>query len=307
MKKKIKLVCNQQIGDCIKTTTVAKLFKEQYPEYDIEVAMSHPVVYKNNPNVINNSVSGGGPINAATQEESKCIRVVCNQDDDNGAVDNKYSIHKLKENDASFLQGMVGYINAKYGFNLQITEDKPDIYLSEEEKKPIEGLPTNYWVVNAGSEHGNTRKMYPREYWEKFFNMNKDMTFVQTGVTKDNHKPYENCKNVINRLDKDNVRETLRLIYHSKGVVTPVSFTMHAAAAWHKPCIAIAGGGEDVCWENYKYGSFNYIHTIGSLDCCNSGGCWKATCDNLDPDTKIQKCMKLITPEFLTDVIKQYK
>jgi len=292
---KIKLVCNQQIGDCMKTTTVAKLFHEQYPHIKIETAMSHPCVYDNNPYIeaLEPRVQDGA--------EDKTLNVVCRQDDEEGNLDNPYSIHKLSENNATFTEGMVGYINAKYGFELKVTENKPDIHLSDKEKKPIKGLPKKYWVVNTGGEAKNTRKIYPRKYWEEIFKACPDVTFVQTGISKDLHRPFEE-KNVINRIDKDDVRETLRLIYHSSGVITPISFTMHGAAAFEKPCITLAGGGEHVSWENYEYDGFHYLHTIGSFPCCSGGGCWKDKCDNTEEDGT-QKCMELIKPKIVTDLI----
>lgn len=304
-KATINLICNQQIGDCIKTTTVAKLFKDQYPELDIEVSMSHPSVYFNNPNVVNNGKNVPKVINAADEVEVKKLNVVCNQDDDNGKLDNKFTIHKLKENQASFLQGMIGYINAKYNFNLKITQEEPDIYLTKEEKLPFEDLPKKFWVVNAGCEAKNQRKNYPRKYWEDIFTALPDVTFIQNGLTKDMHSPFPNHKNVINGLDKYNVRETMRLIYHSQGVISPISWNMHCAAAFKKPCIALAGGGEDVSWENYKYYGFNYLHTIGSFDCCQSGGCWKDTCINKEEDGT-QKCMQIITPDIIINLVKKY-
>ena len=301
---KIKLICNQQIGDCIKTTTVAKLFKEQYPQYEIETSVSHPCVYENNPNVVN-GLNKPQVFNAADQKDDKVLSVVCNQDDENGKIDNKYTINKLRENNASFTQGLVGYINAKYNFNLKVTQDEPDLYLSKEEDKPIPELPKKYWVVNTGCEKNNQRKGYPRKYWKQIFDALPDVTFVQNGLTKDMHLPFPKHDNVINGLDIYNIRQTMRMIKYSQGVITPISWNMHCAAAFHKPCIALAGGGEDVCWENYKYDGFNYLHTIGSFPCCNGGGCWKNTCENKEEDGT-QKCMELIKPEIIINLIKKY-
>ncbi len=100
------------------------------------------------------------------------------------------------------------------------------------------------------------------------------------------------------------IRQTFRLIKYSFGVITPISFTMHAAAAFRKPCIALAGGGEDVSWENYSYEGFNYLHTIGSFACCHAGGCWKSECDNVTT-SGMQSCMAIITPELVSDLVQE--
>jgi len=304
---KIKLVSNQQIGDCIKTTTVAKALHEQYPGYIIEPVMSHPCVYDNNP-YVQQYLDSPTVFNASEEKEDKFVTIVCRQDDrdeDGKEVKNKYSIHKLKENQATFTQGLFGYINAKYGLDLKITQEEPDLHLSEEEDLPIPELPENYWVVNTGSEYKNTRKQYPRKYWEKIFEALPDVTFVQNGLTKDNHQPFPKHKNVINGLDKYNIRQTMRMIKYATGVISPISWNMHCAAAFKKPCIALAGGGEDISWENYKYEGFNYLHTIGSFDCCRAGGCWKDKCDHLEADGT-QECMEIIKPEVVINLIKKY-
>jgi len=220
-------------------------------------------------------------------------------------VNNPHSIHGLKYNKASFTDGLIGYINARYGFELENTQEEPDIYLTDEEKQPFEELPEKYWVVNAGCEAKNTRKLYPREYYKAIFDALPDVTFVQNGLTKDMHQPFPECPNVINGLDKYNIRDTIRMIYHSQGVLTPVSWNMHCGAAFKKPTITLAGGGEDVSWENYKYKGFHYLHTIGALECCQHGGCWKDICTNKDKDGQ-QKCMVMIKPEIVIDKIKKY-
>lgn len=302
--KKIKLICNQQIGDVVRSTTVAKLIKEQYPEYTIEPIMSHPSVFDNNPNVDNRIVS---PVvrNANMETAKSSLRIVCNQDDEDGAIDNKMSIHKLKENDADMVDSMVGYINAKYGFDIKVTDHYPDIHLTEFEKVAFKDLPKKYWVVNCGSEPGNMRKAYPKKYWIELFKSLPDTKFVQIGISKDTHPTFD-LPNVINKIDAYTIRNTFSLTYNSVGVVAPYTFIMHVGAAFKKPVIAIGGGGEDVCWENYDYDDFNLLHTIGSFDCCRAGGCWKSECINKNKDGN-QKCMELIEPKIIKDLILKYE
>ena len=296
--KKIKLVCNQQIGDCIRCTTVAKLIKEQYSEYEIMPIMSHPCVFDNNPHTINSFEKK--VFNTASDKEKKALRVVCNQDDEKGKIDNKMSIHKLKENDATMVDAMIGYINGKYGFKIKVTDQFPDLYLSDEEKKVR--VAGRYFVVNCGSEYDNTRKQYPTQYWQEIFDGLPDVRFVQVGMSKDNHETFEN-KNVINGLDKYNIRRTMGLVYNSEGIISPYSFLAHVGAGLRKPAIVLGGGGEDISWENYDYKHYNLLHTIGSFECCRAGGCWVSDCKNKDEEGD-NKCMKLIKPKLIIDIIK---
>nr|HQU44778.1 hypothetical protein [Pirellulales bacterium] len=71
------------------------------------------------------------------------------------------------------------------------------------------------------------------------------------------------------------------------------------------------GGREPVHWEQYP--GHHYLHTIGALSCCATGGCWKSRVTALgDGDSKDRdlceqpqaghpRCMWLIRPE---DVIR---
>ena len=71
-------------------------------------------------------------------------------------------------------------------------------------------------------------------------------------------------------------------MYHSSGVLTPVSFPMHLSTMQvkkdrclkNRPCIVIAGGREPSTWEQYT--NHHYIHRCGMLPCCDNGGCWKS-------------------------------
>jgi ADP-heptose:LPS heptosyltransferase len=100
------------------------------------------------------------------------------------------------------------------------------------------------------------------------------------------HPELKNAKSHVGTADP---RGFLRLIYGADGVTCPVSFPMHVAAAFDKPCVVIAGGREPWWWEAYtntrvrQFGEecapvtvpHKFLHSIGQLDCCQSTGCWK--------------------------------
>lgn len=296
--RKIRLICNQQIGDCLRTTTVAKLIKDQYPGIVIRPVMSHPCVYENNPNVEIGLTPG---VKNTKGGSEVCLNIVCNQDDENGSVDNEYSIHRLHSHDGSMLHGMIGYINAKYGFDIEITEIEPDIYLSEDEKKKTP-ISSPYWLVNCGGAINNTKKQWPGKYWRELFNSLPDINFVQTGLSKDNYDYSNEFENVWSSLGCS-IRDSFGYAYNALGVITGYSYILHAAAAFHKPVITIGGGTEHPQWETYDYEGFNLLHTIGSFECCRDGGCWRPKCDNKTEDGT-QKCMELITPNFIKEIIE---
>ena len=126
---------------------------------------------------------------------------------------------------------------------------------------------------------------------------------------------------------KTNLREFMLLVYHSEGVVCPVTFAMHLAAALppknpkqppsHKPCVVIAGGREPPSFTMYN--NHQYLHNIGCLPCSQWNGCWKSRAQligdgdikdyerlcvqpvQVSPNLRIAKCMTLIKP---TDIIR---
>jgi hypothetical protein len=103
---------------------------------------------------------------------------------------------------------------------------------------------------------------------------------------------------------------------------------MHLAAAVPskndrlRPCVVIAGGREPPHWEAYP--GHQFLHTVGTLPCCASGGCWKSRCQTVgdnDPkdrenlcerpvqvtsDLRIPQCMAMIQPVDVIRAIERY-
>ena len=105
--------------------------------------------------------------------------------------------------------------------------------------------------------------------------------FVQCGEQGHWHP---RLAHVIDLVGRTTTREFVRLMYHAEGVLCPVTFAMHLAAAVptragrppHRPCVVVAGGREPPHWEAYPHHQF--LHTVGMLSCCADGGCWKSRC-----------------------------
>jgi hypothetical protein len=85
-----------------------------------------------------------------------------------------------------------------------------------------------------------------------------------------------------------------------------------------RPCVVVAGGREPTHWEAYP--NHQFIHTIGALPCCQTGGCWKSRVRPLgDGDVKdrpedlcvnvvgdLPKCMDMITADEVIRRIELY-
>ena len=159
------------------------------------------------------------------------------------------------------------------------------------------------------------------------------ITFVQVGEYSNQnhiHTPLVG-PNVINLLDKTDIRQLIRLVYHSIGCIGGVSFLMHLAAAVEtkpgypeaRPCVVVAGAREPLQWEAYP--NHQYIHRASCLPCSGhlGGGCWKSRTVPLhDGDRQdkslcelpvddgygqfIPKCMDMITVNDVVSAINNY-
>ena len=147
--------------------------------------------------------------------------------------------------------------------------------------------------------------------------------FVQVGEKGHCHPT---LNGVLDLRAQTDLRQLVRLVYHSQGVLCPVTSLMHLAAAVevkggrpvHRPCVVVAGGREPPHWEAYPHHQF--IHTVGALPCCEYGGCWRSRVVPLgDGDEKdkpgslcvdvvdnLPRCMDLITAEEVIRRVELY-
>jgi ADP-heptose:LPS heptosyltransferase len=195
-------------------------------------------------------------------------------------------IHRSNQAPYHFIHGFIDYLNEELDLRIRPTAFKGDIHLSEEEKQRpslVEealGDARPYWIIASGGKYDYTIKWWHRRRWQQVVDQFRDrLQFVQVGQHGHYHPP---LKGVLDLRGKTDLRELVRLIYHADGVVCPVTLHMHLAAAVPLPpgrqrlrgCVVIAGGREPAHWEQYP--GHQFLHTIGSFDCCATGGCWKA-------------------------------
>lgn len=163
---------------------------------------------------------------------------------------------------------------------------KGDIHLHSIEKAwasqvaEIAGANVPYWIISAGGKRDITIKWWATERWQSVVDHFKGrILFAQIGAKGDHHPA---LRGVIDLRGKTTVRQLVRLVYHSVGVLCPVTGVMHLAAAvpvregrpQNRACVVIAGGREPSHWEAYPHHQF--LHTVGALPCCDNGGCWKS-------------------------------
>ena len=207
-----------------------------------------------------------------------------------------------------------------------------DIYLSDAEKNgpglAVEvGYGGPYWVLVAGGKYDMTTKWWNPESYQKVIDkLQGQVKFVRVGADGDWHPP---LTGVIDLVGATTIRQLVRLIYHAEGVVCPVTFAMHLAAAvppragYFRPCVVIAGGREPSHWEAYM--THRFLHTCGALPCNTQGGCWRARCQpvgdghpfdepdqlctrpvEVAADLVIPRCMEMIKPHDVVREVRTY-
>jgi ADP-heptose:LPS heptosyltransferase len=239
-------------------------------------------------------------------------------------------IHRSNEGPYHFIHGFISFLNDRLGLNVEPTLFKGDIHLSDQEKSHMSqvqellGQETPFWIIDAGGKLDFTIKWWDhRRYQEVVDHFQGKILFVQIGEDRHHHPALQG---VIDLRGKTDLRQLVRLVYHSQGVLTPVSLPMHLAAAVetkggrpkNRPCVVVAGGREPPHWEAYPHHQF--IHTVGALYCCDNGGCWKSRTVPLgDGDAKdspenlcvdvvgdLPRCMDMITAAEVISRIELY-
>lgn len=191
----------------------------------------------------------------------------------------------------------------------------PELFLSQDEKlwpSPVlkeHGWEGRYWVLNAGSKGDFTLKQYHR--FQEVVDLlaerlGPEVKIVQIGAAEHNHPA---LNGVLDMRGKTSHRELYRTIYHGEGLITCVSYPMHIAAAFAKPCVVIAGGRESARWEYYP--NQRYLAMNGALACCAYDGCWKSKLEDCSNQVETSagrtaRCLEMTRPQMIVDAAMLY-
>src|SRR5262245_22189052 len=239
-------------------------------------------------------------------------------------------IHQSNQRPVHFLHGFVEHLNEQLRLHVRPTLFKGDIHLSDEEKsrpslvQQITGTDVPFWIIVAGGKHDFTIKWWHFRRWQAVVDhFQGKLLFAQVGEKDHYHPPLDG---VLDLRRKTTPRELIQLVFHAQGIVCPVTLLMHLAAAveckpggpMSRPCVVVAGGRESPAWEAYP--THQFIHTVGALPCCATGGCWRARTVPIgdghmldeekhrcvDVVSGLPRCMEMITPELVIERVEFY-
>ncbi len=299
----------QSPGDIVMLTAAVRDLHCCYPGwFQTDVRTSAPALWENNPYL------------SALDESDRRVRV----------IDCQYPlVHRSNRSPYHFVHGFTEYLNTTLDLQVAPTAFRGDIHLGAHEKQwpsqveVLAGGTVPYWIVVAGGKRDYTIKWWePRRFQEVVDHFKDRLLFVQVGEAAHQHPPLSGVVDLRGRTD---LRQLVRLVHRAQGVVCPVTLLMHLAAAvespdgsYGRPCVVVAGGREPPSWEAYPHHQF--LHTVGALDCCRFGGCWRARTSPLgDGDEKdgahalclhvtgnLPRCMDLITSGDVIGCIEKY-
>jgi len=308
--KRLILKCGLATGDIVMLTAAVRDLHRCYPgRFATDVRTACPDLWENNPYIT--------PLSA----------------DDSGVeqIDCSYPlINRCEHTPSHCLHGFVEFLNQRLHLAVKPTDFRGDIHLSDQEKAwysqvhEAAGEDTPFWIVSAGGKYDVTIKWWETERYQQVVNhFGGRILFVQVGQTGHHHPKLDG---VLDLRGQTSLRELIRLVYHSQGVLCSVTALMHLAAAVetrkgrpvHRPCVVVAGGREPAHWEAYPHHQF--IHTNGVLPCCANHGCWRDRTVRLRDGDKRDKagrrcldvvdglahCMDLITPAEVIRRIELY-
>ncbi len=309
-KEKLILHNHQSPGDILMLTAALRDLHRAYPlRFLTDVRTSVPALWEGNPF-----------LHSLSDDEDGVERVEC-----------EYPlVHSSNANARHFITAFHHNICSTLNLDFELTEFRGDVHLSAQESLGPPGVLRErmdggyYWVVAAGGKFDFTAKWWPTEYYQDVIDQMKgEVTFVQVGSSEHYHPQ---LNGVIDLRGMTSTRDLISLIYWSSGVLCPITFAMHLAAAVPinprvrfglRPCVVVAGGREPQAWESYP--GHQFLDTIGLLPCCADGACWKSRTFRLNdgrdeehglcerPVGDHPECMRMISPDDVVRAIRRYQ
>ena len=308
------LTCGLCPGDVVMLTAAVR-----------DLHLAHPGRYRTDVRTTAQSIWDHNPHVTHLDEHAPGVRVIPMRYD---------LIHRSNEGAHHFLHGYVQHLEKELAVSIPVTKLRGDIHLSPKERSWTNqvaedriGWRDDFWIMMAGGKSDFTCKWWdPARYQAVVDHFRGRIQFVQCGEA---HHHHPRLSGVIDLVGRTDTRQFIRLMHHASGVVCPVTFAMHLAAAVevkpgrprNRACVVVAGGREPSQWAKYPHHRF--LETNGALMCCDNGGCWKAWCQpiqgdprpddrmcvapvQVSPDLRIPRCMDLIAADDVIRAIELY-
>lgn len=308
----ITLICKNAPGDVLMVTAAVRDLKKVVPNLKIHVETRAPELWENNPHI-------------STEVDPVSRRILINY---------KPYLQSAPRQSGHFVGAIHRFLEDTLRIRVPCTAVKGDIHMSKAELEAPSPIDGPYWICVCGGKTDFTTKWWTPAHMQAVVDHYAGkLQFVQIGSKGRNNIYPEHVhfkiNGVINKIGETTPRELIKLVHHAEGVLCPVTFAMHLAAAVDmpnskrlRPCVVIAGGRETPHWEAYP--GHQFLHNVGQLSCCATGACWARRAQlwpdgqpwnkvqlckqpvEVTPGLSIARCMDLITPERVIAAIDSY-
>lgn len=242
------------------------------------------------------------------------------------------SIRDVGHSPRHFIEGYGSYLSQVLRVPVRTHRFGGDIHLTAEERaRPplvwdLLGSRVPYWIIDAGGKFDFTVKWWATERWQAVVDaLRGRVLFVQVGAANHFHPRLDG---VLDLRGLTTIRDLVHLTHHAEGVLCPITFPMHLAAAVERPsgrdgvrpCVVVAGGREPLHW--FSYPGHQVLHRVGALACCAETGCWKARtvplgdrtpfdeagslCVDVDAARGLPRCLSMIEPVEVVRAVECY-
>jgi ADP-heptose:LPS heptosyltransferase len=329
--KRIVFHNRQAIGDILMFTCAIRDFKKVFPNVQVQVDSTVGHIWDHNPNINRESWPllidpmmfdewGEKPSDGKKLELNKQAVLEAVQQDKPVKlyIGPGKATNASNRSDNHFANAYRISMENVLGVSIPQGPIRADIYMTEEEYNRPPIIEGPYWLITAGEKGDWTCKTFAFEKWREVVEKNPLMTFVQIGEKKHKH-PDLDFPNVINYIGKTEdrhtgIRDLFNLFNYCEGSMGLVSFQMHLAAAFNKPCITIAGAREPVWFTRYP--GQQYLASDGCLPCTVSKrdeptSCWFCDIKRCPHQSeyegqKVPLCADLFTSDDVLFAIKRY-
>ncbi len=315
----------QAIGDILMFTCMVRDFKKAFPHVKVKVMSTAMHIWDNNPYLDWEPWDPADIIDLKDAKDKNKNKESLQRALAEGKAPVLYigpsrGTNESNRRDRHFANAYRLSVEDNLGISFDQGPIRPDIWMTKEEYNAPPLVPGKYWIIVAGEKGDWTAKTYPFGRWQEVVEALPEITFVQIGSRAHRH-PALNAPNVINMIGQtdgrdDGIRKLFNLFLNAEGSAGLVSFQMHLAGAFNKPCVVIAGAREPVHFTRYP--GQRYLSTDGCLPCTvNPDGmptaCWfcadtrcQILVEKADSQTKYPKCVDIITPRQVIEAIQSY-
>lgn len=270
-------------GDvCTLTATVYSL-KRQFPDFQVDVRTHHPDIWRYNPDIT--------PLDTTEGDVIDCHYPL---------------INRSNQIPATYIHGYCAFLAEQLEIPLTLQTNRPHFYWGHGETH--REMSKRYWLISPGLKNDFTAKAWPVEHYQAVVDaLRDDVEFVQIGNKGDNHPQLHGVTNLVGQTS---LRELILLAADCMGGIGPSTLLQHLCGGWQRPYVCLLGGRESIPWQA-SYPTQATAHTIGQLDCCAVGACWKSKVVGeckypvLDLARPVARCMAMISPEEIIPIIRR--